>query len=587
MVNKKKKAAMRAAAAANGEALPVFGATPTPTSTSPGESPPPPETQPASPSPEPTPAKPVDPKKEAIRCKEEGNRFFKEKKYQDSISWYTKAVENDPSNGTYLSNRSAAYIQLKQFRKALEDIQVSVGIEPENIKFLVRLARCQLALAFVGACASTLSSIDSLAIKLGLANQKPKDPAITQAEGYKSGLKTLQTNLSNFEKAKNQKNWSMARLSLDQCMKCVEAEPSEVPIEWRLEGIRLALHNTNASTGINNASTLANEVLRLHPQNPEVLTTRALVLFLNNKLPQSLQHLASALRLDPSLESASRLRRRIKTIDSTKEEGNVLFKSGKWEDALVKYDECLELVGMDDDEAKGGQIRGMLLSNKATTLLKMPDRTQDALDVISESLNLLPGNFKALRTRGRLYISVAQDPEVAQSECIEYYEKAVKDLRMAIEEGETELHLIQADIRALKNDLKKAEIELKRAKTKDYYKILSLKRDCSSGEIKKAYRIMSLKHHPDKGGDEEQFKLVSEAYSILSDPVKRQRYDDGEDDDDHGPGGMPAGMDLSELFAQFHGGGGFGGMGGGGFGGGGFGGGRRNGPGPGFSFHQF
>jgi DnaJ family protein C protein 7 len=151
----------------------------------------------------------------------------------------------------------------------------------------------------------------------------------------------------------------------------VEAEPSEVPIEWRLEGIRLVLHNNNPSAGINNASTLANEVLRLHPQNPEVLTTRALVLFLNNKLSQALQHLASALRFDPSLTSASTLRRRIKNVESTKEEGNVLFKSGKWEEAVTKYDECLDLVGTNEDEAKGGQVRGMLLSNKATTLLKV------------------------------------------------------------------------------------------------------------------------------------------------------------------------------------------------------------------------
>jgi hypothetical protein len=37
----------------------------------------------------------------------------------------------------------------------------------------------------------------------------------------------------------------------------------------------------------------------------------------------------------------------------------------------------------------------------------MPDRALDALEVISESLNLLPGNFKALRTRGRIHVSVS------------------------------------------------------------------------------------------------------------------------------------------------------------------------------------
>lgn len=46
--------------------------------------------------------------------------------------------------------------------------------------------------------------------------------------------------------------------------------------------------------------------------------------------------------------------------------------------------------------------------------------------------------------------------------------------------------------------MKKAEAALKRSKTKDYYKILGVPRDCGDAEIKKAYRRESLKHHPDK-----------------------------------------------------------------------------------------
>jgi len=125
--------------------------------------------------------------------------------------------------------------------------------------------------------------------------------------------------------------------------------------------------------------------------------------------------------------------------------------------------------------------------------------------------------------------------------------------------------------------LKKAEAALKRSKTKDYYKILGVARDCGDADIKKGYRRESLKHHPDKGGDEEKFKLVVEAHAVLSDPQRRQRYDLGEDEDGMNDGGGMGGgfnhMDLSEIFAQFQGGG----MGGGGFSGGGFGGGYPGG----------
>mgnify|MGYP001582858181 FL=1 len=59
---------------------------------------------------------------------------------------------------------------------------------------------------------------------------------------------------------------------------------------------------------------------------------------------------------------------------------------------------------------------------------------------------------------------------------------------------------------------------------KDYYEILGISKDSSSDEIKKAYKKLALKHHPDKGGDAEKFKEISEAYAVLSDENKRKQY---------------------------------------------------------------
>jgi curved DNA-binding protein len=59
----------------------------------------------------------------------------------------------------------------------------------------------------------------------------------------------------------------------------------------------------------------------------------------------------------------------------------------------------------------------------------------------------------------------------------------------------------------------------------NYYNILGIDKSASAEDIKKAYRRLASQHHPDKGGDTSTFQKVEEAYRILSDPQKRQEYD--------------------------------------------------------------
>lgn len=112
------------------------------------------------------------------------------------------------------------------------------------------------------------------------------------------------------------------------------------------------------------------------------------------------------------------------------------------------------------------------------------------------------------------------------------------------------------------------------ANKRDYYEVLGVSKDVSDDALKKAYRKLAKQYHPDLNpGDEvaeAKFKEAAEAYGVLSDPQKRQQYDQfgHAGMDGQGFSGAGFGIDLDDLFGSF---GSF-------FGGGGRQGRRRNGP---------
>ena len=94
---------------------------------------------------------------------------------------------------------------------------------------------------------------------------------------------------------------------------------------------------------------------------------------------------------------------------------------------------------------------------------------------------------------------------------------------------------------------------------RDYYEVLGVDKNASASDIKKAYRKLAIQYHPDKNPDnkeaEEKFKEAAEAYSVLSDPDKKARYDqfgfEGLGGASGAGGFSGAGMDINDIFSMF------------------------------------
>lgn len=86
-----------------------------------------------------------------------------------------------------------------------------------------------------------------------------------------------------------------------------------------------------------------------------------------------------------------------------------------------------------------------------------------------------------------------------------------------------------------------------------FYEVLGVEKNATYDQIKKAYRKLALRAHPDKGGDPEKFKEITNAYETLSDKDKREIYDT------HGEEGLKQGGGMGggggDIFSQMFGGG--------------------------------
>uniref|UniRef100_A0A3B4DDW7 J domain-containing protein n=1 Tax=Pygocentrus nattereri TaxID=42514 RepID=A0A3B4DDW7_PYGNA len=279
------------------------------------------------------------------------------------------------------------------------------------------------------------------------------------------------------------------------------------------------------------AQSVASDILRMDSTNADALYVRGLCLYYEDCIEKAVQFFVQALRMAPDHEKARLACRNAKALKAKKEEGNNAFKDRDYDAAYQLYTEALTI---DPNNIK---TNAKLYCNRATAGAKL-NKLEQAIEDCSSAIKLDDSYIKAYLRRAQCYMDLEQ------------YEEAVRDYEKVYHTEKTKEH---------KTLLKTAQLELKKSKRKDYYKVLGVSKDATEDEIKKAYRKRALMHHPDRHSgasaevqkeEEKKFKEVGEAFTVLSDPKKKSRYDSGQDLDDDGMGDF----DANNIFKAFFGG---------------------------------
>ncbi|CBQ72374.1 related to DnaJ homolog subfamily C member 3 [Sporisorium reilianum SRZ2] len=525
----------------------------------------------------------------------QANAALQSRRYHEALSSFDLALQADPSSWLTYYRRATAQLSLGRTSAALQDYQSLLELNPKFDKAYLQQAKVYLKEGDYDKAKQALKSYDAVRAEKGASESSPAEASSVRSKLtlVETSLKSLNQLVTELDKAQKASSKGKAReldlTKVDHCIhlagEVLKISPSH--IETRL--VRARCQTLKGS--VEDAMADWTRVVHLAP-SPFLLRRLAVLSYFLVSEPGSatrdagLQHLKACLHSDPDNRACAQMHRRIKALEKALKKARNFYNSQSYRAVLsalkggkvggpTVVDEIKEVIVQatqvqpGDDEPllpstyKGDPVQasGLLLELhvmycKAYTELNDMDKAMPFCELV---LARDPDNVEAVLARAELALQH------------EKYDEAVRDLTKAFDaSGRTD--------RAIHAKLQTAQKRLKLSQSKDYYKVLGVKRSDDLGTIKKAYRKMARENHPDKGGSQEKMAQINEAWGVLGDDELRKRYDAGDDPNDpmggqQGGYGNPfaQGGHPFEMFFQQGGGGAFGG----GFPGGGFPGGQQ------------
>lgn len=416
-----------------------------------------------------------------------GMQFLMKGQLNDALSHYHLAVENDRHNYLTYFKRSTVYQAMGRYRSALEDLTESLKL---NSQFLP--ARVQRA---------------SILYRQGSLDEAQKEyEYILHSEPHHNEALLF---YSQIDAIRN--DWHIADhlVEINRCHEAIEILSKLVQeIYWSYE-LKESRAKCFEKTGdIINAINDLRSLTKMKPDNTDGYLKLSKLHYLIGEPEESLNAIRECLKLDPDHKSCHQHYKNVKKLAGLYKSATELASKHDHEGCINKLKAALKLENDTTSIV-------YLLKSKLCHCLNLNGNAQEAIDTCTEALELHPDDPNVLCDRADAHIN------------LENYDDASRDYKKAsqIDENSTRP----------KDGYQKAERLKKQSKKKDYYKILGVPRNAQKKDIMKAYRKAASKWHPDQyQGDEKKkaekmFIDIAAAKEVLTDPEKRQKFDNGED----------------------------------------------------------
>ncbi|XP_074657591.1 dnaJ homolog subfamily C member 3-like [Tubulanus polymorphus] len=416
-----------------------------------------------------------------------GKRLLSSGQLAEALQHYHEAIEGDQSNYLSYFQRATVYLAIGKSKSALPDLNKVIELKPDFSG-----ARQQRA---------------NIYLKQGKLSDAQEDykyllkynPENSEAKLQLDSIPQLKDEREEAKEAHDEGDYQTA---IELLTKAIEASPWDPDLRDLRADCYIQIGDYFKAIGdIRPTTKLVND-------NTAAFLKLSKILYQIGEADDALTEIRECLKLDPDHPQCfphyKKVKKLVKQMKSTQENIN----SQSWADCVNKAKQMMKTENKIDFYLQKAKSHICHCHAKAGNV-------KEALNTCNEVLSIEPDNIEAICDRADAYLSDGR------------YDEAIRDFQDAIN--------IDGNHQRSQEGIQRSQKLKKQASKRDYYKILGVRRNASKKDIKTAYRKLAVKWHPDKyeGDDkkkaEKMFIDIAAAKEVLSDPEKREKFDNGED----------------------------------------------------------